>query len=102
MAVTELAISPDEFWGLSWYEWGLYLLRLKKQRDLELIKWETDWDRTRVMWATMVNIHSGKGKKVKPTDLIRLSFDQPAEKPKDFKQGSVVERFKQRTRGNGK
>ena len=42
------------------------------------------------MWATLVNINIGKGKKVKPQDLIELSYD----KKKEIKPGERVKKFK--------
>lgn len=73
-AVSELDLSPQEFWNLSWYEWGLYLMRLKVKTDKELREHNRDWDRTRQLWATLVNLNSKQ--KVKPQDLIKLSFDK--------------------------
>ena len=98
VAVSEMNLSPSEFWELSWYDWGLYLLRLKSQREMEKHKWESDWDRTRVMWATLVNINSGKGKKVKPSDLIKLSYDELSNEAPP-KPGEVLERFKKKIDG---
>ena len=92
-AVSEIGMSPSEFWDLSWYEWGLYLLRYENRLKKENAIFETNWDRTRIMWATLVNVNSGKGKSVKPSDLIRLSFD---EKEKTPEPGSVIERYKQK------
>ncbi len=90
IGVSELGLSPDEFWELSWYEWGLYILRQKKRIEHESFSHETGWEQTRQLWATLININSPKGKGVKPTDLIKLSWD----KDKDFKQGERVSKFK--------
>lgn len=75
IGVVELGLSPDEFWELSWYEWGLYILRQKKHAETEKFIFETGWEQTRQLWATLININSPKGKGVKPSDLIKLSFD---------------------------
>lgn len=99
VAVSEMNMSPSEFWELSWYEWGLYLLRLKSQREREKQEWETNWDRTRVMWATLVNINSGKGKKVKPSDLIKLSYDDKVKEAEIPNPGDVIKRFKEKING---
>lgn len=72
------------------YEWGLYLLRYKKNAERRIRDWEDNWERTRIMWATLVNINIGKGKKVKPSDLIELSYD----KKKEIKPGERVKKFK--------
>lgn len=96
MAVSEIGLSPSEFWELTWYEWGLYLLRLKNRQEKEKQHWETGWEQTRILWATLININSAKGKGVKPTDLIKLSYDK-LEKPKP---GEVLQRFKEKLDGS--
>ena len=79
MGVVDLGLTPDEFWDLSWYEWGLYILREKKRGEDAKFKFETAWDQTRILWATIMNVN---GQKVKPHDLIKLSYD-------DIKKESV-------------
>lgn len=74
------------------YEWGLYLLRYKKKQELWIKEYEAEWERTRILWATLVNINVGKGKKVKPQDLIELSYDK--KKPEEIKFGEKVKKFK--------
>lgn len=74
------------------YEWGLYLLRYKKNSERRIRDWEDNWERTRIMWATLVNINVGKGKKVKPSDLIELSYDK--KKVEEIKPGERVSKFK--------
>jgi hypothetical protein len=80
-AVVHIGISPDEFWGLSWYEYDLYVLRLDALRERETFKWETGWDQTRILWSTAHN--AAFKNKVKPVDLIKLSFDKPKQKKED-------------------
>lgn len=77
LAVSEVGISPKEFWSLTWFEWGCYLLRLKKRVEKDQFIWEDGWDKTRIMWATLVNVH---GNKKSPTDLIKLPRDKETEK----------------------
>jgi hypothetical protein len=36
VGVVNLGLSPDEFWELSWYEWGLYILRQKAKSEDDL------------------------------------------------------------------
>lgn len=91
-AVADIGLSPSEFWELSWYEWGLYMLRYERRLNKEKHLYENGWEQTRIMWSTLVNINSGKGKGVKPSDLIKLSYDNVSEeKPRP---GEVLERFK--------
>lgn len=69
-------MSREEFWRLSWYDVGIHLERFTLSQEALRAKNEQDWNRTRVMWATLININTGKkGKKVKPQDLIKLSID---------------------------
>jgi hypothetical protein len=75
IGVVNLGLSPDEFWELSWYEWGLYILRQKAKTEEQKFDFENAWDRTRQLWAILININSPKGKGVKPSDLIKLSYD---------------------------
>lgn len=92
IGVADLGLSPDEFWDLSWYEWGLYILREKKRSEDEKFKFETGWDQTRQLWATLININSPKGKGVLPKDLIQLSFDKKEIKRKTPEE--VAKKFK--------
>jgi hypothetical protein len=92
MGVVDLGLSPDEFWELSWYEWGLYVLRQKKLSEEQKFRFETSWDQTRQMWATLININSPKGKGVKPDDLIQLSYDKKETKRKT--PDEVAKKFK--------
>lgn len=73
IAVSEMELSPDEFWELSWYEWGLYLLRIKKRGEREVREHESGWEKTRILWATIVNSYAKHP--VKPKELIKLSYD---------------------------
>ncbi len=74
LAVSEIGISPKEFWSLSWYEWGLYLLRLQRRAEKEKFQWEEEWDRARRIWAAIINGYPPK-QPVSPQDLIKLDRD---------------------------
>lgn len=89
-AVVDLGLSPDEFWELSWYEWGLYALRYKRMTEDKKFLFETGWDQTRQLWAVLINSHSSK--KVKPGDLIKLSYDKKELKRKTPEE--VAKKFK--------
>ena len=92
--MSEIGISPSEFWSLSWYEWGLYLLRYEKSLDKEKREYEAHWERTRIMWATLVNVNAGKGKGVNPKDLIELSYDKKEKALVIPKAGDITKKFK--------
>jgi len=57
-------------------------LRARKEAENDKFRLETSWDQTRHLWATIVNVNVPKGKGVKPTDLIKLSFDHKEVKRK--------------------
>lgn len=89
-AVAEIGLSPSEFWDLSWYEWGLYLLRLKSRRESEHRGWEQEWDRMRTLLVTLRRVNGDKT--VKPKDIIELSFDK--HEIKEISKGDIVKKFK--------
>jgi hypothetical protein len=93
-AVADIGLSPSEFWELSWYDWGLYLLRYENRIKKEKQEYENGWEQIRILWATLINVGSGKGKSVKPSDLIKLSYDGKAKEDDRPKPGEVIERFK--------
>jgi hypothetical protein len=93
-----VGISPSEFWSLSWFEWGCYLLRLEKRIEKENFLWEESWEQTRIMWALTVNVN---GNKFKPRDLIVLPRDKE-EKKVELLKPEEVEKLFPKTLPNGK
>jgi len=93
MAVSEMNLSPSEFWDLSWYEFGLYLLRFKKKGEEQLRLHESGWEKTRILWATLVNSYAKHP--VKPKELITLSYDKEVSEVKTPKltPEEVLKRF---------
>jgi hypothetical protein len=77
LAVVEVGISPVEFWSLSWYDWGLYLLRLEKRIEKDRALWEEDWDRTRHIMTAVINSQGGK---LTPQSLMELPKDKEEKK----------------------
>lgn len=72
-----MGLTQKKFWKLSFYEWSLYLLKLReeqKQRDHEF---KLEWDYKREMWSVMMNAFFKKkaGGQFKSTDLIKFHFD---------------------------
>jgi hypothetical protein len=65
---------------LTWYEYDLYVQRFEKQQKSEHDKYESDWERTRQLWVALINPHSKK--RYKPSDLIKLSYDDKPEEEK--------------------
>lgn len=59
---------------MSWFELSLFQLRFEDEATREKDKEEGEWARFRIQWAQLNNAHFKD--KVKPTDLIKLSFDK--------------------------
>ena len=78
MAVTDLGLSPEYFWGLTWYEWGLYVLRLIKENKRSLEQREFTMELTGQFMALLANVNRDSKKKPSPfkrEDFFRLSYD---------------------------
>jgi hypothetical protein len=77
-------MKSKEFWGLSFYEWSIWLLRIrslqdKRRQDGELlIELSRNW---MAMYANS-NRDPKKTPPYKPTDFYRLSYDTTVEKAK--------------------
>lgn len=81
IAYTEMGLSVEEFERLSWYEWGLECLKLKKKNESQVQLWAF-----REFMALMANINRDEKKKREPfkgSDFFKLSFDrqEPEDKP---------------------
>ncbi len=84
-AYVQCGLSIDEFYNLSLYEWSLEVLRVKNKIKAENTKWESHAVLVREFMALMANINRNPKKVPTPyksTDFIRLSFDEPDDKPK--------------------
>lgn len=59
-----IGITPDQFWGLTPYELHLYAQGVgeKRDRDMSALAW---------MQANLINVHIGKGRKVRAEQLYR-------------------------------
>ena len=66
---------PRQFWN-----------KVKGFNDIEEMKQHSDWMRTRWSTCLLLNIHLGKGKSLKPTDLVVFDWEKDEVKKKiDFK-----------------
>ncbi len=89
-------MTEEEFWQLSWWDWGLYTLRSKKQFMLRKAASEDAWARTRELWAVMINQWKKAGSAAtRPQELIKLSFDKddPLEVPVVHEPEEAFKRF---------
>ena len=65
---------PREFWN-----------RVDGFIEIQNLKDKNEWERTRWSTCILLNIQLGKGKKIKPTDLIEFDWDKK-DKKIDFKK----------------
>lgn len=105
-AYTECGLSIERFFELSWYEWSLEIekVRIRKDRDFDI--WEGQASLMRNFMALFANANRGKNTPpFKPTDFIRLSFDNIEEEKRGTEKLSpeqVQERFDQLKNRNGR
>ena len=78
MAVTDLGLSPEQFWRLTWYEWGMYCLKLYKDSKKMLAQRELSIDLTRHFMALFANSNKERHQTpFTPQDFLwRLSYDR--------------------------
>jgi hypothetical protein len=95
--VVELEIPAEEFWNLTWYEWGLYMLRLRKRIEDKKLDREITWAHTRALMAVIVN-HSFNPpeKPVTPDFFMKLSFDKESEGEPGQAAGPTLKEMKER------
>ena len=66
---------PREFWN-----------KVDGFYEFENMRQRSDWERTRWSTCLLLNIHLGKGKSLKPTDLVVFDWEKDEVKKKiDFK-----------------
>jgi hypothetical protein len=81
-AYVECELSIDEFYNLSFYEWGLEVERVRKRSEEKKIQWEGEASLFRELMALLANINRNPKKTPTPfegSDFIKLSFDKPKE-----------------------
>lgn len=92
-----------EFWGLSWYEVGLYIEQFNYQAELRKEHEYAEWARFRIQWADFRNANRGKkGKVVRPTDLIKLPFDDRVPEYHEIDMEAIKRRFGSKLKKRGK
>lgn len=82
IAYVDCGLSVEQFYDLSFYEWGLEILKLKKRSKAELIDWESNAVLFRELMALIANVNRNPKRRALPyegSDFIRLSFDKPKE-----------------------
>ena len=74
-----MSLSVEEFWDLTPREFNN---RLAGFFELQQVNQRMEWERCRWQTCYLLQPHSGKGKKIKPTDLIRFDWDKKDKKIK--------------------
>lgn len=76
-----MGMTCEEFWRLTWWEWGLRVIRFAEDRRKRLEDHELLLAVTRIMIADFRNAHRRKGSApLKAEDIFKLSFDKDANK----------------------
>lgn len=106
LAVAEIGLSPEYFRELTWYDWGLYLLRYETGIERERIKQEANLIPWRTMMAMFANANRDSRKTpipFKPEDFFKLSIDKLAEvKPIEVTEKTMKERLGSKFKKDGK
>lgn len=69
-------MPSDEFWNLTWYDWGLWIERIREERERRLQDKELIVEMTRSFMALFANANRGKAQKTfEPKDFFKLSYD---------------------------
>lgn len=97
-------MSADVFWNLTWYDFGLWCLRIKELFRQRLEDHELHKGTTRSLMTMYANAHLPKGRQeYVPTDFYILSTDdisqvrQPREKEdNNVWEEKMRERFKRK------
>lgn len=79
MAFGYLSLSVEEFWDLTPREFNN---RLAGFFELQQFNQRMEWERCRWQTCYLLQPHTGKGKKIKPTDLIKFDWDKKDKKIK--------------------
>lgn len=92
-AYTEMDISIERFLDLSWYEWGLEVLKLRARNKRNIDNWESNTFVIRRFMTLFATANTPKDKPLpKDTDWgIKLSFDKEEKEEKQLMTPEEVE-----------
>lgn len=74
MAVTELGMDPEKFWRLTFYEWSLWMERIKILNDKDRRREDLAIELERGTMALLAHLHGNKN--VTRQDFYKLSYDE--------------------------
>lgn len=70
-------MSSEAFWNLTWYDWGLWLHKIRSDREKHLADRELTVEMTRSFMALFANVNRSKTSKTyEPSDFFKLSYDE--------------------------
>jgi hypothetical protein len=88
-----MGLSREYFWDLTWYEWGLEVLKLNDSVQQKISDWESYVYFKRMQICDFRNAHfrneGGQPLNLKPEEFWPLSFDKnipQKERPLTFKE----------------
>jgi hypothetical protein len=73
-----MGLSPEYFWSLTWYDWGLFILKLHKENQRRKSEREFQTELTRGFMALVANTNRDPKKHPMPflpEDFYKLSYD---------------------------
>jgi hypothetical protein len=76
--VARVGLSPETFWRLTWYEWGLYILRLYEESEKRNADHEILMALNGDLMALIANVNRDPKKRVNAfsrNDFYKLTFD---------------------------
>lgn len=73
--MVELGMEPSRFWNLEYYEWSLWLLRIRSQYERRRHHDEFFIELERNTMVLMAKIHGNKH--ITATDFYTLPYDKP-------------------------
>lgn len=87
-----MGLSSRDFWRLTWWEWGLKVLKLHKDRMKELAERELGIEQTRTLMALLYNLNRGQNPIKLPQDFWPLSYDKKIveERPMSFTEAKAL------------
>jgi hypothetical protein len=74
-ALGELGLRPDLFWEMTWREYATACRGYYKRQDMK-------WLHTRELMALLYNPHVEKKDRMRPAEMVPLSFDPKIKGPK--------------------
>ena len=93
-----MGMQVDEFYDmLPKHFW----LKMDGFNELENIRQRAEWERCRWQTAMLLNVHTKKGKTIKPTDLIEFDWDKKKKKV-DFEKLKARAEYIKKMKEDGK